>query len=161
MSNEGIRNFQELLDDPWFWLELEAIGSHVLWQAEVRVSAETTPLTWDFLSDVVRALKALSPWVSDDPMCVKAREVAPHLIKELWCETGRIERAAEDVALELDPATALGIYTECHMDDGRLELDSRHGLGAGTIIDHLQGLCRLYAVRVLSTMADWDLDPEV
>lgn len=159
MSDESIRAFQEVLEEDWFTFELSASASHVLWQAEVIVSEITTPLTWQFLTEVVAFLKALSPWVSDDPMHVKAREIAPHVIKELWCEQGRVEYAATEVALALEGGVVFGIYLECQMYDGRLELDSRHGLGKGTLIEHARRLCGVYAYRVLMEIADWDLTP--
>jgi hypothetical protein len=160
MSDEGIRQFQELLEDEAFPVHLAATASHVLWQAGVIVGAVTTPRTWQLLNMVVDRLRASSPWVSDEPIHVKAREVAPHIIKELWCESGRIEAASADVCKTLTPGAALEVYTECHMDNGNLELDSRHGLGKGTVIDHLRLLCQKYANRVLNELAYWDLDAD-
>lgn len=159
MSNNGIREFQDMLDEPLLPLYLRGHADRVLWKAQIKVS--NMPLTWTFLNDVVEALKASSPWVSMEPIHVKAREIAPHLLKELWCETGRIKVAAGDVASRLGYAEAFGIYAECHMDDKRLELDWGFGTGKGSLLDNCRELCAVFACRVLLDMAEWDLDPEV
>jgi hypothetical protein len=160
MSDEGIREFQDMLDDPLLPMYMRGYADRQLWQAEVKVSADTTPLTWQFLNRVVAHLKAGNPWVSDEPIHVKAREVAPHLMKELWCESGRIEVAAQDVAETLNYAQAFGIYAECRMDDTRLGLDSRHGSGKGTMLDNARAKCAAFATWVLNAMAEYDLDPD-
>lgn len=161
MSNDGIREFQDLLDEPLLPLYLRGHADRVLRKAQIKVSEKTTPLTWQFLNRVVAALKASSPWVSMDPIHVKAREIAPHLLKELWCESGRIEVAAGDVAATLGYAQAFGIYAECQMDNKKLELDWGFGTGKGSMLDNCQRLCAVFACRVLLDMAEWDLDPEL
>lgn len=158
MSNEGIRFFQEMLEDREF-LELNLLmsGTRVLHMERLEFWPDTHPATWALLQDVAERLAASSPWVSDDPVAVKAREIAPHLIIEEWCDYHRLVGMCGHAAEALTGAEAFTVYTECEMAKGVGNDQNTRDFGGhrGSLLVAVQSMCMGIAVDIyMAAVAD-------
>jgi hypothetical protein len=164
MSNAGIHQFQGWLTNP------ETIRDRVQTEAEVMLyfARDRTPVALDvqsfpqtraFLWEVARRLAAQDPQVSTDPVMVKAREVAPEMIREEWCTHDLVWSVAQYVADHLETGAVFTVYTEVGMDNGMLELDM--GITKNmTAIEIARASCATFAYRVFLGAADDDLEED-
>lgn len=164
MSTSGIRRFQGWLTNP------RAIRDLVTAEVEMMLydARDREPVdfyVWDFgstrdmLWEVARTLAAQAPEVSTDPVMVKAREVAPEMIRTEWCTDRRVWCVCEAVVAEMSTVEVFAVYAEVGMDNPKLGLD----IGTFrklTAVDIARACCLAFAYRVFLAAADDDLKEE-
>lgn len=165
MSTEGIRGFQDLLDQRQFLNDLLADG---LWRVLKRYETQArhmfdpaveVPRTWQYLGDSVDALIASSPWNSDDPVMVTGRKIAPDLIIEAWCTRHRVWSVCGHTAAALTGVEAFTIYDECGMGAGPAKRDFGGKGKRPSVLVQAQTLCMGLAFEVIEYAAHDDLEP--
>jgi len=164
MSNAGIRRFQGWLHHPgqvrdMVQAEAEVMLYHARDRAWVELDVQEFRQTRAFLWEVARRLAAEDPQVSTDPVMVKAREVAPELIRTEWCTAQLVAAVTQYVADNLVTGAVFAVYAEVGMDNGKLELDmglARHQ----TAVEIARAACAAFAYRVFIAAADDDLEED-
>jgi hypothetical protein len=163
MSTAGIRRFQDMLTDrdairAAVYAEVEAMLYYARDRTEwVDLDMAAFAQTRAFLLEVARRLAAQDPQVRADPVAVKARQIAPELIRTEWCTDLLVQEVCQYVAEHLETGALFGVYTEVGMDNRKLELDM--GLARGmTAVQIAQGSCAGFAYRVFTAVAGDDLE---
>lgn len=158
MSTAGIVRF-----GGWF-AHAEHMREMITTEVEVMLrhgrafTVENYPQSRKFLLEVARVIAKADPKVSDDPVSVKLREIAPEQINPAWAHLALVEETCARVAWGLTAAEAFAIYIEIGMDEPSLDLDVARAWGWEMALpDAARLLCERFAVRVFMAVADDNL----